>query len=78
MYWATLETVNYRFNAFGGTKAEAIRTLRLTWEEHARQTLATWTWEDLSEDIGLTFIRVGDGLRGFDLVISGNTPKERE
>lgn len=78
MYWATLETVNYRFNAFGFTEEHALETMRALWEEHALQYEASWTWEDLADDVGLLFIRIGDGFRGFDLVINGNTPTERE
>lgn len=78
MYWATLETTNYRFTAFGLTAEAARDTMRATWEEHARQTGATWTWEDVAEDVGVTFTRAGDGWRGFDLVITTATTRERE
>lgn len=74
MYWATLETTNYRFDAFGFTPEDALETLRETWEEHARQTDATFTWEELSPDTGVTFTRVGDGWRGFELLTSGDKP----
>lgn len=74
MYWATLETTSFRFDAFGFTPEDALETLRETWEEHARQTGAYFTWEELAPDTGVTFTRVGDGWRGFDLLTSGNKP----
>jgi hypothetical protein len=79
MYWATLETTNYRFTAFGFTPEDTLETMRAIWEEHARITDATWAWEDLADDVCISFTRVGDGWRGHDLWINTNQPpKERE
>ncbi len=74
MYWATLETTNYRFTAFGFTPEDALETMRATWEEHARQTSATWYWEDVADGVSVNFTRVGDGWRGNDLLINSNQP----
>lgn len=74
MYWATLETRNFSFTAFGFTPEDALDTMRATWEEHARQTGANWTWEDVAEDVAITFTRVGDGWRDFDLLTNTNQP----
>lgn len=79
MYWATLNTFLYRFDAFGFTAEDAIATLRETWEEHATRTSAGVTWEEVAPEAGVTFTRAGDGWRDFELLINTNQPpRERE
>ena len=74
MYWATLETRNFSFTAFGFTPEDALDTMRATWEEHARLTDAWLTWEELAPDVVTRFTRIGDGWCDFDLLTSGDKP----
>ena len=76
MFWAHLETRNFRFDAFGDRESEALDALKRTWQKHARQYEATFSWVDLKDDVSIVFIRQGDGLRDRDLITSANTPRE--
>lgn len=82
MYWANLETRNFSFDAFSDSEAEAVELLREAWRLHREQTghYAFWLyeWHDLEDSVRMQFVRVGDCLRDGEILLSGNTPKERE
>lgn len=60
---AYVETRSFTFEAFGEDEVEAVGLLNLAWLRHQRDTGATLTWEELSEDVWTQELRVGDVFR---------------
>lgn len=74
LYLASLDTINFRFQALGATEQEALGVLALAWEEHARQSGAYVTWDDLADDANVTALQLGHGYRdGSDIVEADTT-----
>lgn len=74
LYLASLDTINFRFQALGATEQEALGILALAWEEHARQSGAYVTWDDLADDANVTALQLGHGYRdGSDIVEADTT-----
>ncbi len=56
---AKLETANFEFYAFASSKTEALKMLEAKWNEHARRTGATYTFEFLRDSVFFSGIQVG-------------------
>jgi|TARA_Y100000296_G_C5164734_1_gene253911 hypothetical protein len=63
MFIATLETRHFSFIAAGDTEEQAIAALRAGWEEHARQTDATFTADQMVSDARINEVSSGQCLR---------------
>lgn len=74
---AILDTSNFEFMAGGATAKQARATLRRAWETHVAQTGASYSWEDLSDDVIVIALRAGDALRDKSpITLTGDAPQE--
>lgn len=74
---AILNTSNFEFMAGGATAEQARATLRRAWETHAAQTGASYSWDDLSDDVTVVALRAGDALRDKSpIILAGNALHE--
>lgn len=63
LFVALLSTTHFDFAAAGYTEDHARDTLAAAWNLHATETDATYTWEQLSEDVTILAFRPGVALR---------------
>ena len=61
---AVLETPNFTFYAFGGSKEEARNAMQARWEKHAEACESggyrfVWEWADIVGDVWFTKIQAG-------------------
>jgi len=67
MFHVHADTGSFTFDAFGASEAEARQALRDGWNEHARQTGAEWTAEQIDDDANVIEFEIGacyrDGTR---------------
>ncbi len=69
LHIAILTTAYYEFMAGGNTVDQARATLRHAWDVHAAQTGATYTWDDVSDDVTVVTLRAGEALRDISPII---------
>lgn len=63
MYVATLTTPAYSFLTGGETADDARATMRRAWDRHADLTGATWTFDDVADDVQVLPISPGAAFR---------------
>jgi len=63
IWWARLDTPNFRFDTFGYSEAHARQLLREGWARHAKQTGATDPWSAVKGDVQVTRAALGGCLR---------------
>ena len=78
MYLATLDTRHFSFVALDTTEEETLAQMQQAWIIHQEQTGATYEWEEIKEDVSLTFIRQGDVLRNYTLIHSYDKPRKQQ
>jgi hypothetical protein len=76
MYLANLETANFSFFTFANTREEAISQLKSVWLQHRQLTGATYSWEDIKDDVWAQFFRSGDTYTDRELTHSLDTPAD--
>ena len=60
---AILTMPHFEFIAGGRSTAHALITLERAWDTHARQTGASWAWDDLVGQVTVLTLRAGEALR---------------
>jgi hypothetical protein len=51
MYFAHLATANYDFYIVADSEETMFSELERTWNDHAKKTNATYTWEDVKDSV---------------------------
>lgn len=51
LYIAHLATANYDFYLVANSEARMWLEMQLSWISHAKKTNATYTWEDVKDDV---------------------------
>ncbi|SEF34305.1 hypothetical protein SAMN05421837_107313 [Amycolatopsis pretoriensis] len=63
LFVATLETSGFRFMTAGSSEQEARDVMKAAWHAHRTQTGATWTFDDLADDVNVVAMRPWTALR---------------
>jgi hypothetical protein len=59
IFKAELQTRNFTFEAYASTEEEAKNLLAQHWKKHVKKTGATYTWEELEEEVYVCQIVLG-------------------
>jgi hypothetical protein len=59
IFKAELQTRNFTFEAYASTEEEAKNLIAKHWKKHVKRTGATYTWEELEEDVYVSPIVLG-------------------
>ena len=73
MYFAKLQTTNFEFLTFSYTETDCREMMKRAWMHHQKETGATYSWNFVSEDVVVNFVRVGDTFRNGELIHGGNS-----
>jgi hypothetical protein len=68
-FWrASFETRNFRFEAYGRTRHEAVELIRAGWEKHRAATGATTPWEEIVPDVQTVVVAIGAAYRDGEVI----------
>lgn len=60
---ATLSTANFEFMTIADTDEQAKELMRKAWQTHRERTGAIYRWREMSEDVSIKTVTVGQAYR---------------